>query len=85
MNWAQNDWEELLPFVEFTINSHCQVSTGSTPFFLNYRKEVRTPDLAFANHSRETNGKEELDADAITKTVKRTIEQARQHVHEEQV
>ena len=32
----QTDWDELLPMVEFAINSSPNRSTGFTPFYLNY-------------------------------------------------
>ena len=39
----QTDWDELLPMVEFAINSSPNRSTGYTPFYLNYGREPRVP------------------------------------------
>ena len=39
----QTDWDELLPMVEFAINSSPNRSTGFTPFYLNYGREPMVP------------------------------------------
>ncbi len=38
-----NDWEKLLPMVQFVINSSPSVTTGYSPFFLNYGFHPVTP------------------------------------------
>src|SRR5262249_40919504 len=36
IDYRQSNWDEVLPFAEFAINNHMSVSTGKSPFFLNY-------------------------------------------------
>ena len=43
VNHKQDNWDRLLPFVEFAINSSQQSSTGNTPFFLNYGLDPKAP------------------------------------------
>ena len=40
---TQTDWDDLLPLVEFAINSAWQQSVRQTPFVLNYGYQPRTP------------------------------------------
>lgn len=39
----QTNWDELLPMVEFAINTAVHRSTGYTPFYLNHGREAVTP------------------------------------------
>ncbi|MCG8668213.1 MAG: DDE-type integrase/transposase/recombinase, partial [Pseudomonadales bacterium] len=39
----QDEWDELLPYVEFAINNSKAAVTGHTPFFLNYGRHPITP------------------------------------------
>jgi len=43
LNYAQDNWEELITPIEFAINNLLQASTGQTPFYLNYGKHPNTP------------------------------------------
>jgi hypothetical protein len=43
VNPAQDNWDTLLPLVEFAINNSYQASIRSTPFFLNYGRHPVTP------------------------------------------
>jgi hypothetical protein len=38
-----SSWEQLLPCAEFAINDSVNVSTGQTPFYLNYGRHPRHP------------------------------------------
>ena len=40
---AQDDWDVLLPAVEFACNSAVHDSTGQTPFVLNYGRQLPAP------------------------------------------
>ena len=40
---AQDDWDVLLPAVEFACNSAVHDSTGETPFVLNYGRQLPAP------------------------------------------
>jgi hypothetical protein len=43
VNPAQDNWDTLLPLVEFAINNSYQASIRNTPFFLNYGRHPKTP------------------------------------------
>jgi hypothetical protein len=43
VNLHQNDWDDLLPMMEFAINDTRQASTGFSPFFLNNGRHPITP------------------------------------------
>lgn len=43
VNPMQDNWDVLLPLVEFAINNAFHESIGTTPFFLNYGQHPRTP------------------------------------------
>jgi hypothetical protein len=43
VNHKCDNWEELLPWAEFSINNAQQESTKYTPFFLNYGRHPRHP------------------------------------------
>ena len=40
---SQDDWDKMLPMVEFAINNSVNTSTNETPFFLNYGRHPHTP------------------------------------------
>ena len=41
--YAQDNWDQILPFVEFAYNNSINDTTTHSPFFLNYGKHPRTP------------------------------------------
>jgi hypothetical protein len=43
VNYAMDDWDNLLPAVEFAINNAPQSSTGFSPFQLEYGRDPMTP------------------------------------------
>ena len=43
VNANHNNWDELLPYVEFSINDSVNVSSGESPFYLNYGYHPRVP------------------------------------------
>ena len=49
VNWEQSNWEELLPAVEFAINSSVTTSTGFAPFELYSGALPRTPSTVWAS------------------------------------
>jgi hypothetical protein len=58
INFAQTDWDEHLSMAELAVNNAQQASTGFSPFYLNYGKEVELPlDRAVAE-LRPTNNPE---------------------------
>ena len=40
---SQNNWDVLLPVLEFAVNNAWNESIQNTPFFLNYGRHLRTP------------------------------------------
>jgi len=42
-NVKQNNWDTLLPYCEMAYNNSVNVSTGYTPFYLNYGQEMSLP------------------------------------------
>ena len=44
VNPRQDDWDTLLPVVEFAVNNSWQESVQNTPFYLNHGRHPRTPD-----------------------------------------
>ena len=45
------DWDELLPLVEFVINSYPNTSTGFSPFYLNFGYEPTSPLDLLLDHT----------------------------------
>ena len=43
INPYHDDWEELLPLAEFTVNNSYNTSVGATPFYLNYGQHPKDP------------------------------------------
>ncbi len=43
VNGPQDDWESLLPLMQFAYNDSESASTGQTPFFLTYGEHPRSP------------------------------------------
>ena len=50
VNHRQDNWDQLLPLCEFSMNDSSQASTDQTPFFLNYGQHPLTPS-SFLNLS----------------------------------
>jgi hypothetical protein len=69
-SWRQDDWEPLLPIVEFVLNSRVHSATKHTPFELNYGF---TPDFTIP-----AGGK--TDVPAATERLDR-LREARQEAH----
>ena len=52
VNHKQNNWDQLLPLCEFSINSAQQSSVGNSPFYLTYGVHPRKPpDFVFGGES----------------------------------
>src|SRR6266516_7376218 len=49
INEQQNDWDDLIPMMEFQYNNHIHSSTQNTPFMLD---TGRHPRMGFEPHSR---------------------------------
>lgn len=49
VNYRQNNWDALLPLVEFAVNNSVQASTGYSPFFLDMGRNPNTPVCLISN------------------------------------
>ena len=43
VDYNQANWDEILPFIEFSINSHQSEGTGASPFMADMGREPRQP------------------------------------------
>lgn len=88
---TQDDWDLLLPVVEFAVNNAKQASTGYSPFYLNYGRHPRTPlalDLPSrparaiqtenSNNKTSANQADCIDAPAVYRFT-RTMQEALNH------
>ena len=56
VNFQQSDWHDWLPLAEFSYNDKIQVSTGYSPFYINYGQHPRKaydPQASVRNASAE--------------------------------
>ena len=70
VNRSQTDWDEKLACAEFAVNNSEHVSTGTTPFFLNYGYHPYLPVSLLPNHRV-------LGATAFAQRMQRLIAEAR--------
>ena len=42
-NRKQDNWDTLLPYCEMAYNNSNNISTGYSPFYLNYGQEMHLP------------------------------------------
>ena len=69
ISYNQSNWDEILPLIEFAINSHQSEGTGVTPFMADMGREPRQPlNLEIPNIT---------DDSLFSTKVKTVIEQAR--------
>ena len=80
----QNDWDDLLPLVEFAYNSAVNASTGYTPFFLNYGFEPHTP-LSLAVPVSTDAAPKDASAEAFVQRMKKHLEEAKASIRDAQV
>src|SRR5947209_772963 len=48
-NYNQNDWYELLPLTEYVYNNSITSAIGITPFYANYRFNLKSTWLQWAD------------------------------------
>ena len=63
VNFEQNDWAQLLPMAEFAYNNAKNVSTGFTPFELNYGYYPRVSYKKDLNSCSPSKTAEELSSE----------------------
>jgi hypothetical protein len=52
----QQDWESLLPAVQYAYNTAVHASTGYSPFFLNHHRHPRTPAVLLTQLAADRHG-----------------------------
>jgi hypothetical protein len=73
----QDDWDQHLTAVEFAYNDSVQLSTGYSPFFLNYGQHPSTPLALTHTAGRENPASGSADVDAFVQRMRDTIASAR--------
>lgn len=79
------NWSDHLPAIKFAMNTAKCVSTGFTPAYLTFGRELRTPDDV--NHDLRHIVEEDKFIPAITPYLKRfaaTLQQARENIEKQQ-
>ena len=76
----QDDWDKLLPAVEFAINNSFQESTKTTPFELVYGQRLRTPLTVEAGGAEPTSyvSTSSPSANRIAEQVRNRVRRAKQ-------
>lgn len=69
-NYNQDNWSELLPFVEFSINNTPSATTKHTPFFLNYGRHPNMPSTFKIDNGTK------VDINALKEWVKQSMKDA---------
>lgn len=78
VNPRQDDWDTLLPLLEFAVNNSWQESIQNTPFYLTYGRHPRTPSsLNLPTDNPAADNHVQNIADAV-KRAKVWLEAARQ-------
>ena len=70
VNYRQNNWAEWLAMAEFTFNNKVHTATKSSPFQVNYRRELR---IGFDIRKKRKNEK----AEEFVREMKKRHEKAR--------
>jgi hypothetical protein len=77
VNFKQTDWDQHLVAAEVAVNSSQHASTGYTPFYLNYGREVTLPlDLAVEEARRGKNP----EASEVIRQLHASLQQAQQNL-----
>lgn len=80
-NKRHDDWDELLPAVEFAYNYSVQRSTRKTPFYLAYGRHPRTPAALMVEEGRpQLPRTDNPEMDAFVSTLQDALEQAKEAI-----
>lgn len=74
VNEFQDNWDNLIPYMEFAYNDSVNLSTGVTPFYLTYGQHPRTP-LAIARGPPREAAPD--SADSVLQTINKALVKAR--------
>ncbi|KAL1914249.1 uncharacterized protein VTP21DRAFT_9089 [Calcarisporiella thermophila] len=64
--YKQDNWDDLLPFVEFAYNDSMHISTRTTPFIADLGRTLRNPNMTRATIENPT-------AEELTEQLKKTL------------
>jgi len=78
VNPRQDNWDTLLPVLEFAINNSFQESIQDTPFFLNYGRHPRVPSDIRLPEENPTAHKYLQDMDQAMQNARKCMEAAQQ-------
>ena len=79
VNYHQDNWEEMLSLVEFSMNNSEHSSTGYSPFYLFNEFEPRCFPIEIANHSGTSIGRK------LLRLIGRELENAKLAIEDAQV
>jgi hypothetical protein len=78
VSWRQTDWDQHLSALEMACNNAKQASSGFSPYYLNYGREVSLPlDIALGDAAAPSNNPEAADRIA---QLKKDIEKAKESI-----
>ena len=77
VHYNQDNWDLLLPMIEFAMNNATSATTRHSPFFLNYGRHPRMPGTISTNHHIQQ------DFNSMDKTIK-GINRLIKHAKEQQ-
>jgi hypothetical protein len=85
VNWRQTDWDQHLSALEMSYNNAKQASSGFSPYYLNYGREISLPlDLALGDaHVNVAPSNNPEAADRIAQ-LKKDIEHAKESIRQAQ-
>ena len=78
VNPRQDNWDTLLPVLEFAIDNSCQESIQDTPFFLNYGRHPRVPSDVILPESNPSAHKYLNNIDQAMQKARKCLDAAQQ-------
>ena len=81
VNWRQTDWDIYLPTLEMACNNARQASTGFSPHYLNYGREMRLPLDGAIDDARRCRNPEAAER---IQRLKEDIERAKENIRKAQ-
>jgi transposase InsO family protein len=78
VNFHQNDWDDLLPLIEFAYNNQVHVSTKETPFYVDTGRHPRLPQDLLVDPARLQTPNEAVNE--FADRMHNIVQQTRDHV-----
>jgi hypothetical protein len=79
-NKQQNDWDELLPYCEMAYNNSKNVSTGYSPFYLNYGQDMLLPASIFTDTNDDIVNNGNAAVETLLDTLRNTLVTVNHHL-----